>query len=69
MKGLNISRRIQPGLWEVTRRDTGVRFWMAVSNGITTISYDENYVRLWLSREQDNADPSEPSSPASDLSA
>jgi hypothetical protein len=53
MKGLNISRRIQPGLWEVTRRDTGVRFWMAVSNGITTISYDEDYVRLWLSREQD----------------
>jgi hypothetical protein len=54
MKGLNISRRIQPGLWEVTRRDTGVRFWMAVSNGITTISYDENYVRLWLSREHDD---------------
>jgi hypothetical protein len=54
MKGLNISRRIQPGLWEVTRRDTGVRFWMAVSDGITTISYDEAYVRLWLSREQDD---------------
>jgi hypothetical protein len=68
MKGLNISRRIQPGLWQVTRRDTGVRFWMAVSNGITTISYDENYVRLWLSREQDECDPTEPSS-ASDLSA
>jgi hypothetical protein len=54
MKGLNISRRLQPGLWEVTRRDTGVRFWMAVSDGITTISYDETYVRLWLSREQDD---------------
>lgn len=56
MKGLNISRRVQPGLWEVTRSDTGVRFWMAVSDGITTISYDEDYVRLWLSREQDDAD-------------
>jgi hypothetical protein len=51
------SRRIQPGLWVVTRKRTGVRVWMAYANGITYMSYSEDGARLWLSREQDDPEP------------
>ena len=54
---MNISRRIQPGLWVVTREDTDVQVWMACANGITLMSYSEDYARLWLSREHDNPEP------------
>jgi hypothetical protein len=54
MRELSISRRLQPGLWEVTRQSSGIRVWMAVANGITLLSYSEDYARLWLSREQDD---------------
>lgn len=54
---MNISRRIQPGLWHVTRQDTGVVVWMACANGITYLSYSEDGARLWLSREQDDPEP------------
>lgn len=53
----NISRRIQPGLWIVERHRTGVKVWMAMANGITYLSYDENSTRLWLSRELDEPQP------------
>lgn len=52
-----VSRRIQQGLWVVERRKTGVKIWMAMANGITYASYDENNARLWLSREMDEPDP------------
>lgn len=58
MTKANISRRIQPGLWVVERATTGVKVWMAMANGITYMSYDEESTRLWLSREMD--DPEEP---------
>jgi hypothetical protein len=54
---MNISRRIQPGLWLVTRKETGVRVWMACANGITYLSYSEEQARLWLSREMDDPEP------------
>lgn len=57
MKEPNISRRIQPGLWIVERPNTGVKVWMAMANGITYMSYDENNTRLWLSRELDESEP------------
>ena len=53
----SVSRRIQQGLWVVERRKTGVKIWMAIANGITYASYDENNARLWLSREMDEPDP------------
>jgi hypothetical protein len=30
---------------------------MAMANGITYISYDEDNTRLWLSREMDDPEP------------
>jgi hypothetical protein len=54
---MNINRRIQPGLWLVTRQETGVRVWMACANGITYLSYSEEQARLWLSREMDDPEP------------
>lgn len=59
MKEPSISRRIQPGLWTVERPSTGVKVWMALANGITYMSYDENNARLWLSREMDDTEPPE----------
>jgi len=59
MKQVNISQRIQPGLWKVHRQDTGVVVWMAMANGITYLSYSENDTRLWLSRELDDPEPLE----------
>lgn len=59
MRMPSISERIQPGLWKVHRPDTNVVVWMAMANGITLMSYSEDYARLWLSREQD--DPEAPS--------
>lgn len=53
----SVSRRIQQGLWVVERRKTGVKIWMAMANGITYASYDENNARLWLSREMDESEP------------
>lgn len=58
MREPNVSRRIQPGLWIVERPKTGVKVWMAMANGITYLSYDETNTRLWLSREQDDPEPS-----------
>ena len=57
MNNVNISQRIQPGLWKVHRRDTGVVVWMALANGITYLSYHEDQTRLWLSRELDDPEP------------
>lgn len=57
MSEANVSRRIQPGLWIVERPKTGVKVWMAMANGITYMSYDENSTRLWLSRELDDPEP------------
>ena len=55
-----ISRRLQPGLWQLWR-PSGAIVWMAMANGITLLSYSEDYARLWLSREQDQPeDDSEP---------
>lgn len=59
MRNVNISQRIQLGLWKVHRRDTGVVVWMAMANGITYMSYDEDQTRLWLSRELDDPEPLE----------
>jgi hypothetical protein len=59
MRPKSISQRIQPGLWKVHRADTDVVVWMAMANGITLMSYSEDYARLWLSREMD-----EPEGPA-----
>lgn len=56
MSTTNISRRIQPGLWVMERGKTGVKVWMAMANGITYMSYDEESTRLWLSREMDDPD-------------
>lgn len=57
MREPNVSRRIQQGLWIVERPKTGVKVWMAMANGITYMSYDENNTRLWLSRELDDPEP------------
>lgn len=57
MREPNVSRRIQPGLWIVERPTTGVKVWMAMANGITYMSYDEDNTRLWLSRELDDPEP------------
>ncbi len=57
MRTPNISQRVQSGLWKVHRRDTGVVVWMAMANGITYMSYDEDNTRLWLSREMDDPEP------------
>lgn len=57
MREPNVSRRIQPGLWIVERPKTNVKVWMAMANGITYMSYDENNTRLWLSRELDDPEP------------
>lgn len=62
MREGSISQRIQPGLWKVHRNGTAVVVWMAMANGITLMSYSEDYARLWLSREQD--DPEAPSDAA-----
>jgi hypothetical protein len=53
----SISQRIQPGLWKVYRQSTKVVVWMAIANGITLMSYSEDYARLWLSRELDDPEP------------
>lgn len=57
MREASISRRIQPGLWTVERPSSGVKVWMAMANGITLMSYSEDYARLWLSRELDDPEP------------
>lgn len=57
MREGTISQRIQPGLWKVQRPHTNVIVWMAMANGITLMSYSEDYARLWLSREQDQPEP------------
>ena len=46
MNNVNISQRIQPGLWKVHRKDTGVVVWMAMAKGITYLSYHEDQTRL-----------------------
>lgn len=51
------STRIQPGLWRVHRPDLSQEVWMAMANGITLVSFDEDYARLWLSREMDEPEP------------
>jgi hypothetical protein len=48
----NISRRIQEELWVVQRTDTKVEVWLAMANGVTLMSYSEDYAREWLAREQ-----------------
>ena len=50
----SMSRVLQPGLIEVTRPRTGVQLWLASAKGVTLISYDEDYARLWLSRASDS---------------
>jgi len=57
MKQPSVSRRIQPGLWIMERPKTDVKMWVAMANGITYMSYDENSTRLWLSRQLDDSEP------------
>jgi len=55
MNSVKFSRRIQQGLWEVERKDTGALYYMAIANNrVTFISYSETEARLWLSRCNDD---------------
>jgi len=55
MNSVKFSRRIQQGLWEVERKDTGALYYMAIANNrVTFISYSEAEARLWLSRCNDD---------------
>ena len=49
--------QLQPGLWLVTRDESGERLWKAEANGITLISRSEQYARVWHSRQHDQPLP------------
>lgn len=48
-----ITTEVGPGLTRL-ERVTGAVLWIAYANGITLMSYSEEYARQWLAQEYDN---------------
>ena len=47
----SIGEYVEPDLYRLIR-ESGVQVWIACANGITLMSYSEQYARDWLAAER-----------------